>query len=298
MFVISPTDYNWLQQLKASGSNSYVNFWTPTPWNIKKLKPGSKWYFLLKSPIRKIGGFGEFVDYSNLTADEAWREYGQRNGCVNKLQLIERIQTYIDKNSKEFGGQQINASNYKIGCITLNNCEFWEEEHYKDPISYQVDFPKEIVKFKYFEQYDPFTNSYDTSHNFQLLNEPRENYKKETNQRKGQGAFKGKVLKAYNNKCCISGENCPELLDAAHLQPYLNESSNHIQNGLLIRVDLHRLLDKGLLCIDQNYVVHISTLLRNTLYMNYDGIKISLPANQREHPSKEALRLIQFNFRI
>src|SRR5258708_30247438 len=36
-----------------------------------------------------------------------------------------------------------------------------------------------------------------------------------------------------------------ELLEAAHIQPYVDERSNHPQNGLCLRVDLHRLFDEG-----------------------------------------------------
>ena len=49
MFAISPTDNDWFQFLKKVQLNSYVNFWTPTPWNIKRLKTNDRWYFLLKS---------------------------------------------------------------------------------------------------------------------------------------------------------------------------------------------------------------------------------------------------------
>ena len=73
-----------------------------------------------------------------------------------------------------------------------------------------------MVKYKYFDQYDPFITSTENFDKFNLLNEPREDYKKEVNQRKGQSEFKGRILKAYNDKCCISGETCPELLEAAH----------------------------------------------------------------------------------
>ena len=125
MFTISATDNTWFHFLKNSSLNSYVNFWTPTPWNIRKLKEGDRWYFLLKAPIRKLGGFGEFFEYKNLTAENAWNEFGLRNGCVDKVDFISRIQSYINKNSKKFGGKSINIHNYEIGCVILKNCQFW-----------------------------------------------------------------------------------------------------------------------------------------------------------------------------
>ncbi len=298
MFVISPTDNYWFQFLKESGFNSYVNFWTPTPWNIKKLKPRSRWYFLLKSPIRQIGGFGEFVEYKNLSANQAWKEYGKRNGSLGKNQFIESIKTYIDKNSEKFGGKPIDVNTYEIGCVILKNCQFYDEGNYLRPENYQIEFATQVVKYKYFNQYDPFTNLSTDFDNFNLVNEPREEYKKEINQRKGQSKFKGAILKAYNNKCCISGETCQELLEAAHIQEYLNELSNHIQNGILLRVDLHRLFDNGLLFIDSNYTIHISPILQSAVYKQFDGMKISLPDNSNDYPSKESLEHKRVNFRI
>jgi predicted restriction endonuclease len=47
-------------------------------------------------------------------------------------------------------------------------------------------------------------------------------------------------------KCIISGCN----IEAAHIIPYRNQDSHNIANGLLLRVDLHRLFDKYLLTID------------------------------------------------
>jgi len=156
MFAISTTDDNWFKFLKQNNFNSYVNFWNPTPWNIKKMKLGERWYFLLKSPIRAIAGFGEFYKYENLTAFEAWKLYGHKNGTVDLSEFINVIQIYIDKHSDKLSGIKIDINTYKIGCIILNNCQFWDSDEYKVPEHYQISFKKQIVKYKYFTQYDPF----------------------------------------------------------------------------------------------------------------------------------------------
>ncbi len=74
MFVISPTDNHWFEFLKNSGFNSFVNFWTPTPWNIKRLTNEDRWHFMLKSPTGELGGFREYVNYQNITAVEAFAQ--------------------------------------------------------------------------------------------------------------------------------------------------------------------------------------------------------------------------------
>ncbi|MFN4247516.1 MAG: HNH endonuclease [Flavipsychrobacter sp.] len=297
MFAISPTNDKWFQYLKENNYNSFINFWTPTPWNIKQLADSDKLYFLLKSPIRKIGGYGEFHSYINLSVHDAWVKFGQRNGCSNKADLISRIQTYLEKNSSQHKGKTIDAETHIIGCIILKNCQFWEADDYIIHSEYNIDFAEQIVKIKYFNTYNPFDIEQNQQSNYQIVSEPKEEYKTLTNSRKGQSSFKGKILKSYNNRCCISGESCPELLEAAHIQQYLNSSSNHIQNGLLLRVDLHRLFDCGLLLIDPDYRVKISSILKDSSYYKYDGITISIPDNPAHHPSKASLKLRITNFR-
>src|SRR6185369_1227809 len=61
--------------------------------------------------------------------------------------------------------------------------------------------------------------------------------------RQGQAKFRQSVLSAYKNRCCISGFDVADALDAAHIVPYLGEHSNKVANGLLLRSDLHALFD-------------------------------------------------------
>lgn len=295
MFAIAPTDIGWFTFLKENEYNSFVNFWTPTPWNIKGLAPGDRWYLLLKSPIRKLAGYGEFYEYQNLTAQAAWDKFGFRNGVETKTKFIEKIQSYIDKNSKVHGNVPIDISTYKIGCLTLFNCEYWEELDYKTPEDFNVSFAKQIVTFKKYN--GPLELKYTPYHNFSLVNEPRENYKGLSNKRRGPGNFKSTLLKAYNNRCCITGEDCPELLQAAHIQDYLTVDSNHVQNGLLLRIDLHKLYDNHLLFIDSDYKIHISTFVASDFYRSLNGNTIVIPANIADQPSKEALELRREFFR-
>ena len=75
-FAIAPTDTDWFYILRRESLGDAVNFWTPTPWNVRSLRPSDLWYFRLKAPISKIAGFGTFQEYRNMTASQAWREYG------------------------------------------------------------------------------------------------------------------------------------------------------------------------------------------------------------------------------
>src|SRR5207244_4015138 len=62
--------------------------------------------------------------------------------------------------------------------------------------------------------------------------------------------FRRRLLKAYGGRCAISDCNCSEALEAAHIRGYGGEETNHVQNGLLLRSDLHSLMDLGKIGVD------------------------------------------------
>ncbi|MFC1861250.1 HNH endonuclease [Chloroflexota bacterium] len=107
--------------------------------------------------------------------------------------------------------------------------------------------------------------------------------------RQRQVQFRQEVLKAYEYRCSITGEKCLDVLEAAHIQPYLGEESNHIQNGIPLRMDLHRLFDTGLITIDGNYRIQISHHLKSQEYEALNGKEIILSENKFHYPSTKAL---------
>jgi predicted restriction endonuclease len=109
--------------------------------------------------------------------------------------------------------------------------------------------------------------------------------------RHGQQKFKEDLLKSYNYKCAVTGCNVIEVLQASHIVPYNGKETNHIQNGIILRVDIHNLFDSGLITIDPDtYKVIVSNKLRSSLYYEYNGKKILLPEDTINYPSREALR--------
>ena len=121
MFAVAPTDLDWFSQLRREGiKGDVINFWTPTPWNINRLEVNSKLYFMLKSPVRKIGGYGKFVEYKNMKASEAWKIYGRDNGVENLSQLVSRTDLYKSRHSVK----KPLLPDPEIGCILLKDPEF------------------------------------------------------------------------------------------------------------------------------------------------------------------------------
>ena len=68
--------------------------------------------------------------------------------------------------------------------------------------------------------------------------------------RRGQPAFRATLLEAYGRRCAITGCSVEDVLEAAHITPYLGSLTNHVSNGLLLPTDIHTLFDCGLLAIE------------------------------------------------
>jgi predicted restriction endonuclease len=58
---------------------------------------------------------------------------------------------------------------------------------------------------------------------------------------------------AYGRRCAVTCERSLPTLDAAHIQPYRGPRSNHLQNGLVLRADIHRLFDSGYVTVTPEY---------------------------------------------
>jgi len=128
--------------------------------------------------------------------------------------------------------------------------------------------------------------------NFNAIEDDRKKIAIQINARRGQKKFREKLLEAYNNKCAVT--NCPiiEILEAAHIYPYKGTDTNNIQNGLLLRSDIHTLFDLGFITINYlNLKIEINSNLENDeVYKDLAGIEMQRPNDTSASPSREALR--------
>jgi putative restriction endonuclease len=175
---------------------------------------------------------------------------------------------------------------------------FFEEGRFFKPEDYGKSFPRQVVRLKYFDEdfgdgsvegAQPLVGSQKP---FQLVDDKGSSYRsRRVRDRAGRAVFRQKVLAAYGQRCCVTGESSLEVLDTAHIQPYVNSESNHIQNGLAFRTDLHKLFDAGLITIDDDYRLVTSNRLRSEGYASYHGQKAFVPDEVFRRPSTEALEV-------
>jgi hypothetical protein len=80
--------------------------------------------------------------------------------------------------------------------------------------------------------------------------------------RVGQGRFRSSLLSAFGSSCAFTGPNPPEALEAAHLYSYAQLGRHEEHGGLLLRRDLHRLFDDGLIAVEpDNKTLDVSEAL-------------------------------------
>jgi hypothetical protein len=109
--------------------------------------------------------------------------------------------------------------------------------------------------------------------------------------RRGQQAFRSELMTAYEGRCSISGCDVADVLEAAHVTPYLGPQTNHVTNGLLLRADLHTLWDCHLLMADPTTrTVILHSRLKGSSYEQLDGAQLRAPLAPKSAPSVEALR--------
>ena len=95
--------------------------------------------------------------------------------------------------------------------------------------------------------------------------------------RRGQRAFRDNLLLAYGSECSITGEGPEEVLEAIHIVPHAESGINELDNGLLMRADLHHLFDDGLLSINPDTKnIEIDERLLNTSYWQFNGVRLRL----------------------
>lgn len=86
----------------------------------------------------------------------------------------------------------------------------------------------------------------------------------------------------------------PSVLQAAHIRPVSAGGQHRLDNGLLLRSDVHTLFDRGYLTVDPAYRLRVSPRLRDEFgngeeFYQRAGQPIGVPEARLDRPSQEGL---------
>lgn len=111
-------------------------------------------------------------------------------------------------------------------------------------------------------------------------------------QRRGQPEFRTSLLAAYAGRCAVTGCSAVDVLEAAHIIPYRGAHTNRIDNGLLLRADIHTLYDLGRIWVDpDSMTIQMDAELLGSEYATFHGQPLRLPQHATHHPNRQHLAL-------
>ncbi|MEM0672137.1 HNH endonuclease [Dickeya oryzae] len=120
-----------------------------------------------------------------------------------------------------------------------------------------------------------------------------------TTVRVGQQQFRKRVLKAYDERCCITGLEEPILLIASHIRPWKDIAEHRLDpsNGLCLSALHDKAFDKGLIGFNDHLELMLSPRLKmlsseivQNQFEQYEGKQLHLPTDPHHHPKLEHIR--------
>jgi len=291
---VGVTDNEWFRFLRNLPSLDEVNFWQPGGTHqFRTLQVGEPFLFKLHAPENFIAGGGFYTHTSLLPTSLAWEAFGEKNGARSLDEVRIRVEKYRRTQTDPH-------QDYTIGCIILQDPFFFDD---RDFIPVPPDFHSTVVQGKTYDT---------TSENGRALWEaiqsrlqvPQRDQAADpasmfgdpvlVRQRLGQGAFRILVTDTYERRCAITREKALPALEAAHIRPVAQDGKHRIDNGLLLRSDIHRLFDTGYVSITPDYKFRASHRLKDDFhngeeYLQLSGSGIWLPRGSDNRPNREFL---------
>jgi len=111
--------------------------------------------------------------------------------------------------------------------------------------------------------------------------------------RVNQSFFRHAILSAYESRCCITGISDTRLLVASHIKPWADCADGNDkttpENGLCLNTLHDKAFDRGLLTLDGDFKIVLSSSIRDVLsrdcyaeyFGKFEGKKITLPAHHQ-----------------
>jgi hypothetical protein len=108
--------------------------------------------------------------------------------------------------------------------------------------------------------------------------------------RRGQREFRFKLMERFGEICAFSGEQPPQVLEAAHINSFAQTGEHHLNGGLLLRRDIHSLFDANLISVNpESWKIQIAPRLQSfETYRPLNGRSLLVPEGSR--PSIDLVR--------
>lgn len=289
---VAVTDDEWFDFLRYRPELTEINFWQPGGGrHFRALDPGQPLLFKLHHPHNFIVGGGFFATFSILPISLAWETFGIQNGVASLDEMRRRTARYRREGADP-------RQDYSIGCIILEDPFYLERATW---IPAPADFSKNVVVGKGYDLtasagaalWDSVLHARALSTHQLADVSSGDMYGAPAlfRPRLRQGAFRILVTDTYNRHCAVTGEKTLPVLQAAHIRPVAQGGMHRIENGLLLRSDVHTLFDRGYVTVTPDYRFRVSRRLREEwsngrVYYDLQERSIWLPSASGLRPSQ------------
>ena len=102
--------------------------------------------------------------------------------------------------------------------------------------------------------------------------------------RVGQVNFRQLLLERFNNRCIVTGNDCPHELEACHIIPVATNENYSLENGLLLERNIHNTFDKYYWSINPDtFQIEILNNVNIGSIKKYQNMKLSLHNNMKDY---------------
>jgi len=287
-YWVAVTDTDWYRFLSVREDLDEVNFWQPSARRAAVHLPlGAPFLFKLHaSDGGWIVGGGFVARYDRVPVDLAWEAFEEKNGAFTRDEMIRRIQRYRR--------MVISPAHDEIGCWILRSPFFLSEDRWVKP---PEDWAPNIVQGKGYDDsagvgarvWGDVNARYQASLPH-LVTERRYGTPTLVTPRLGQGEFRLAVTAAYSRRCAMTAERVLPALEAAHIRPYSEAGEHRLDNGLLLRRDVHALFDRGYITVRSDFSIEVSPKVHDEwengrAYYSLSGRRLDLPADTAAWPN-------------
>ena len=294
---VAVTDRDWFRFLRDRPDLDEVNFWQPGGTRqFRALSVGQPFLFKLHYPDHAIVGGGYFRHASLVPMSLAWEAFGEKNGAPSLDEMRRRIERYRRVPADPY-------ENYTVGCIILQDPFFFAESDWIPP---PPDFHRNTQQGKGYDlDSEPGRQLWAAVRARLRLRPSPEPVGREPDRpmygdpvlvrpRLGQGTFRVLVTDTYQRRCAVTGERALPVLQAAHIRPVAGGGDHRLDNGLLLRSDVHTLFDRGYLTVSPELRVLVSHRLKDDFhngehYRQFAGHTIWAPEDPTIRPRQEFL---------
>lgn len=197
------------------------------------------------------------------------RLHSRNSEIIHLSKLIDRTPDAVARKLVNFAS--LDPSLQSRGIKGLSNVSKLDREIWKDFYNNwdALAFESEVLLAKYSH------TSVEEFHQISEVDLPREGKTREQliKARVNQAFFRKSVLASYNNTCCITGLQLPELLIASHIVPWSMDEANRLNptNGIALNPLHDKAFELGFLTITPEFYIIVSPiLLKKTYNNNYD----------------------------